>query len=490
MKKLHLLLSAALLAAITTQAQSTALKTLLATTNGNKAHHTHGTAAKTTATGSRLIKATGVSNDGANYVPTDSIAISWSGTNGGDINTGLVKFSNYVEYVYNSTTLSYTNAIQAAQTFDANDNVTATLEQEWIASSSSYRNYYKISNTFDASNNMLTSVDQNWDTTGSVWVNSDNYIYTYDGNHNILTEIYQSWSGSAWVNSDKYIYTYDASNNNLTYIQQSWDAGTSTWTNDYNDINTYTGANKLDINIHQLWMSGAWVNGDRLINTYDASNNLTDALHEYWDGGSSVWHNDYQNVYTFDGSNDQLTNLQQTWDDGSSAWVNGSNTIYSSFVATLPQLEVYTTWNSTTLIFDNANETMLTYNGHNQLTSTYTSTWNAGGFFQPVSGDQGARYYYEDYTTSVSNVSNNNCTASVYPVPTKDQLHVSITWNEPQAFSIEIMDMSGRIVNTRQMPVCTSYDGNITLGNLPEGNYIMKMTGTSAQSVQQIVIAK
>ena len=488
MRTTHLLLAGALL--FTQPAIAQATRTGILQPLKPAAHSASTTAAKTTATASRLIAETGLGNDGTNYIIEDSTAVYYSGTRGGDLTTGYIKYDSGYEYAYNAGTSSYTNAEFATQTFDANNNTLTSELQLWIASSSSWRNYVRYSYTYDGSNNILTYSYQSWDTVASVWVNVSNDIYTYDGSNNELTYIYQQWTAGAWVNSSKETYTYDGSNNMLTRLQQTWDAGTSAWDNEYYDIYTYTTANKEATDITQQWTAGAWVNQNKYAYTYDASNNPTVALDQYWDGGSSAWINDYQNVYTYDASNDMLTDLYQNWDAGTSAWINEDLTTYSSFTDLQPGLSIYQSWNATTLLFDNSSKTTYTYNSHGQETSYYTSTWNIGGFWQPTISDGGQRYYYQDYTTSVTNISNNNCSSSVYPVPAKDMLHVSITWNEPQAFTIQIMDMSGRTISQWQMPEAKSYDGNITISSLAPGNYILRMTGTNAQSVKQIIVAK
>jgi len=445
-------------------------------------------AAKTTATASRLIGEWVASNDGTSYVPLDSVILSYSGTRGGDLYNPPLKYDNANAYSYNATTSTWGNASYLVHTFDANNNMLTEIGQNWLTVSSSWRNSYKTTNTFDANNDTLTSADQSWDTTTSVWVNQSNSIYTWDGSGNMLTNIEQQWSSGAWVNYFKEIYTYDASNNRLTRLQQTWNTGTSSWDNYSQYLNTYTSANKIATQVSQTWSSSAWENQYKLTYTYDASNNLLTTLGQNWDLGTTSWDNSSLETATFDGSHDQLTDLRQNWDVPSSSWINSSMTTNTGFAATYPLQIVQQSWSGTAFV--NTKEITYTYNTHGQPTAAIETTWNSGGFWQPVLNDESVRLYYADYTTSVSNISNNNCTSSVYPVPAKDMLHVSITWNEPQAFSIEIMDMSGRTVSQWNMSATKTYNGNITISNLPAGNYIMKMTGTNAQSVQQIVVTK
>ena len=485
MKSTHLLLAGALLLSQSAIAQSS--KTLNFLPLKAPAHAGTGKAAKTTSTGSRVTGELIAFNDGSSYVPADSAKINYSGTRGGDLYHPPLKYDNGTQYSYDASTSVWTNQYYLVQTFDANNNLLTSTQQNWDGPSSSWINNAKSINTFDANNDTLTNTSQTWNTTTSAWDNQSNNIYTWDANGNMLTDIYQNWTGSAWVNSNKYIYTYDASNNRLTEIDQSWNTTTSTWDNSDQYLYTYTTANKIATQIYQSW-SAAWNNQSRVTYTYNSSNDLLTTLTQAWDAGTSTWDNNDLETATFDGTHDQLTDLQQYWDAGTTSWVNSYMVTNTGFSGTYPLQSIRQNWSGTAFV--NTTMETYTYNSHSQPTTAVGTTWNTGGFWQPVSGDQSTRIDYEDYTTSVKNVNNTNCTASVYPVPAKDMLHVSITWNEPQAFTIDIMDMSGRTVSQWNMPTAKTYDGNITISSLPAGNYIMKMTGTNAQSVQQIIIAK
>lgn len=433
---------------------------------------------------------------------------------------GLRNFDTNVHYLYNASTSSYSNVSKIFQTFDASDNLieaigqvwntptsswinstkfTATydtynnnltsLSQAWNTATNTWVNFRSIVNVYDASNNRLSYTMKEWDTTTSMWLNKTADAYVYDANNNELSSIEQVGDTLTWVNNYRTLSTYDVSNNQLSSILQSWDV--SSWDNVEGDIYTYTPANKIATAITIIWFAGAWDSISKGIATYNADGELISSLGQVETIGTTVMINQNMNTYTYDAAHDLLTNHSQLWNTATSAWDENGFTTNSSFTDMLPGLVIEKKWDTTTSTFVNATLDTNTYNSYGQLTATYSSTWNDTiSAWKPATNyDIGYHYYYSLIPTSVKNVSN-NCTASVYPVPAKDMLHVSIIWNESQAFSIEIMDMSGRTVNTRQIPVCKTYDGNISINNLPAGNYIVKMTGTNAQSVQQIVVAK
>jgi hypothetical protein len=63
------------------------------------------------------------------------------------------------------------------------------------------------------------------------------YTYTYDANNNLTSYLYQNWDGTQWLNYLQYTYTYDANNNRTSYLRQDWD-GTQ-WVNDTQRIYTW-----------------------------------------------------------------------------------------------------------------------------------------------------------------------------------------------------------------------------------------------------------
>ncbi len=415
-----------------------------------------------TATISRIIAQTDLNFDGAVFVPYDSIMLTYSGSRGGDLNhlgTEL-KFDNAYIYYYNSTTSTWSNSAKQTQTFDASDNV-------------------------------LTTVAQNWHASTSTWVNAAENVYTWSGG-NLQNYINQSWDtvGSAWLNVSKYLYTYDAAHNMLTSIRQNWNSSTSLWVNNLQTTYTYNINNKVTSEIGQTWDTAthAWLNDYKYTYTYDATNTyVLTKVNQSWNSGSSTWDNVNQHIYTYDGMNNRLTDLAQSWIGA--IWENGSLATFSSFIAQLPQVEVYQIWNSGTLAFENNNKHTYTYNGENLLTSETSQSWNIGGFWQSTTSDNQSRYYYQTYTTGLSTVAANGGSAIIYPVPAREVLHTDITWSEPQSFSARIYNLQGAIIRQWDVPACSSYSADLPL-DLPSGNYFIKFNGTNGNIVRQFAVMR
>ncbi len=414
----------------------------------------------TSATGSRITGETDLDNNGAAFVYSDSIILTYSGSRGGDLNHlgTQLKFDNAYIYNYNGT--SWVNATYEYQTFDASDEVQSTVAQTWNA-------------------------------TTSTWVNADENIYIWSGG-NLQSYVYQVWdsAGSMWTNNAKTVYTYDGAGNILSETDQNWDGSTSAWVNSYSYIYTYNANNKITTQIDQSWdtVSNSWINQDKQTYTYDVTNTyVLSQLSQLWNSGSSSWVNYSQHIYTYDGMNDQLTALAQTWNGTS--WDNYSLATYSSFVAQLPQTEIDQTWNTSTLAFDNSQMFTYTYNSFNQETSSASTSWNIGGFWQPTTSDRESRFYYQNYVTGVAAITAGNDEVMLYPVPAADGLNISVNWREAQPFSAAIYNIAGAVVNQWQVPACSSYNIYIPL-DLQPGFYFLKLNGASSNMVKQFVVIK
>ena len=170
--------------------------------------------------------------------------------------------------------------------------------------------------------------------------------------------------------------------------------------------------------------------------------------------------------------------------------------VFSNFTSAgsnLPQMQVNQVWDTTgTGSFNNVIEYTYTYNTYGQMTESTGESWNPGVGWEFANGDPQAFYYYELYTpsaTSVKNVVNNGGDVNIYPVPAQNVLNIDLTWNVAQSATIALYDMSGRMINTLTAPKSTQYSGALSVSNLADGMYVIRIDGTQGQIVKQIVVA-
>jgi len=416
---------------------------------------------RTTSTGSRIVYQVDYDNNGVSFYPTDSAALIYYGSHGGDLTHPPIKFDVGYGFNYSTVSLSYSLNEKVVCSYDAADDLDTEVVQYWVPYIAALRNSQQALLTYDGMHNMLTDIVQNWDTATNTWVN-----YT------------------------KYSSTYDASNNLTEYITQTWNTGTSLWVDETDELYTYTSANKIATDINRTWNTGTsmWDNTNQTLNNYDASNNLILSVYQTWNSGTSAWDNNSEDTYTYDAMGDQLTDVSQTWNSGTSSWDNNSQKTYSGFVAQQPSTEIEQDWNSGSLAYVNSEETLNTYNSFNQITYTYNENWNAGGFWEETTGNTASAYGYQSYATKVQNISNIGGEAQVFPVPASNMLSMEITWDVPQAFAITITDQQGKPVKHWEVATSQQYNNSISVNTLPPGNYILKIDGSAGAITKRVTI--
>ena len=406
-------------------------------------------------TGSRLIAKADWHNDGAIFQPTDTAVYMYSGTRGGDLKHAM-KYDTARAWVYDPTATAFVGSTNMIQTFDANNNLVSRTNQTWNAITLTWNNVSK-SLYFYTGSNLTTMVFQTWN--GTNWQNISNDVYTYDPSNRLVQDKYGIFNSltAAFDASNEINYFYDGTGNK---IQQNTLAISGT---------TYTQVSQENY-------------------TYDAANKLTNDVYSQWNGIAYVA--SYQNAYTYDTTGNRLTAQYSTYNTSTSAWDNVTLKTYGGFTSSMPTVELDQVWDTTGGgTWDNSIQYTYTYNSSNQLTNSVGESWNVAGFWEFANGDPAANYYYESYsTTGINNVVANG-TVSILPNPAQDMININLKWNEAQAFTISMFDMSGRVVMQTSVPATAQYSTSLSVNSLPAGNYIVKINGTNGNITQQVVVA-
>ncbi len=409
---------------------------------------------------SRLIAQANWYSDGAIFKQSDSSDFIYlSDARGGDL-SHTQKFDHSTNWMYVGDT-AYQNNMYTVQDFDANGNISMITRQSW--NGTAWMLYSRTLYTYNSANMITTKIEQTWG--GATWIPVKKNSYTYDGSNLMILDLYQVWNSltNSFDPNSQITYTYDAVTHKvLSEIYQNITPGPTpvyTYTDQYSY--TYSSTAQLLTVTHSTWMSG-WVNSTLTTNAYDTSGNM-------------------------------ITTTEQTWDGMATAWVNLTLDIFSSFTAShMPMNMVHQIWDPTgTGMWVNNMQYTYTYNSHDQMTMSVGQSWNIVGLFEYAYGDPMARYYYGTYGTSaVKTLVSNNGTASVYPVPAKNILNVEVNWENAQAATIALYDISGRMVTT---PVTTAKTAEsntaISVNGLAAGIYTVKISAAEGQIVKQIVIA-
>ena len=403
-------------------------------------------------TSSRLVASSDYSSDGASLNVNDSTSYTYYSNNrGGDL-THTMKYDVATNMNFVGDT-AFNNNLNYLQTFDANNNILTTITQVWSS---------------------------------GAWVNSTNIVYSYNAAGQIASKVYQSWGGASWVNTSEEVYSYNTAGE--LYLDQTnvWNSLTSSFLPSSQNIYYYDGTGRLLQEVDQTYnsVSGLYDYTSQILYTYSLITNTT--TYSNWTGSAFV--NNYMYTDTYDSTGDLLTDLYQTFNG--SAWVNQVLHVYSGFSGTMPGVEIDQIWDTTGGgTWDNVKKYMYAYNGFGQMTSSVGESWNPGVGWEFASGDPTSYYYYASYSAAVKNVVTNNGSVNLYPVPAQNILHVHLNWNEAQSATISMYDMTGREVNKMSVPFGSQFSGAISVNNLADGMYVIRIEGTQGQIVKQVVVA-
>jgi hypothetical protein len=405
-------------------------------------------------TSSRLVAKSDWTFQGAAFKAVDSTYYNYSGSRGGDLKHQL-KYDNFTTWDFLGDT--------------------------------AYRNAWNYVQTFDSSNNLKSTVAYMWNASSSTWVPVTNTLDNYDTMNRITTMILQTWNGTMWVPSTEHVYSYNSSNELYLDLLQNWNAFTTNWDPASQKTYYYDASNKLINETDQVFIATVPTYTTQYAYTYSTAKNTTTV--STWSG--TGWVNDSLYTNTFDSTTgNRIMSSAQSYNASSLVWTNGTLHLYSNFVSGLPQTDVYQKWDSAgSGLWVNVMQFTNTYNSYNQLTSSTGSSWNIVGLFEFAVNDPMSRYYYATYSTSVKNVLNEGGDVNIYPVPAQNMLHVDLKWTQAQTATISMYDMQGRVVRQWDTPLGTRYNGAVSVNDLTQGTYFMKITGAQGQIVKQLVIA-
>jgi len=414
-------------------------------------------AGKTTATGSRLIAYSYYLLNAGSLVPRDSQTYVYPSTTTNLYNqmylrqnsgAGL-KPARKSDYTYNSsgklTFMQYQNWDTVASSYSINGGLTYyTLNSAgycvrdsnllWIPASSAYRDNVVDIYTVNTAGQITDQVYRNWDYGGSSLINYWHYVNTYNASGKPLTELLQEWDASIhWMDYTKHIYAYDAT-------------GTK--------VQTMTGQQST------LSTPGVLQTTYQLVYTYNTDGTVASYLSNLWNSSSSTWGPSMKITMAYDAAGNNTLSTTEQWNAAS-----GTYKPYEQYVRT--------------------------YNSYNQKTTETRLLWDGTAY---ASVQYRYNYYYETYTpastTGTENISSTQTELSVFPVPATSDLHISLSWAEPQAFSGAITDMNGRLCQAFSAGAHAQYSDNINVSSLPSGNYIVTIKGEQGTILSRMIVVQ
>jgi len=391
----------------------------------------------------RLIAATKNSFDGNQYIPFDSTIYHYSNGRGGildqDYQDYYANFDESIVYAYDAATGIYTDEIRYTQTFLPLNKIDTRIRENYI--NGNWHNSLKYDYIYDVHYDKLVRTDINlWYNT---WVTTMGYQIEYDVDNNIATIKFPS--------NITYLL-YDQQHNITERKEYTYNSATGWSFTDKYDF-YYNANSQMTSYIQYRYLNGVWEEYQKVEFTF-AGNNVANAKQYSWTNES--WTLFQQNNYTYDGQNNKLSDETQVWD-------------------------------SVTNSLKNLRKENWVYNMERQPTAYYSETWNeTNNNWTTVKGDFYNHYYYEYYnTTAVKDPIAAADYFSVYPVPASVSVSLVLkkqTYDKTNGF---IYDMTGHVVRNFTIE---NTEKTISVSDLPDGNYLIGLTGQNKKLAQPFVV--
>lgn len=397
----------------------------------------------------RLIGKTYLSFNNGQFVPDDSVVYMYSGRRGSvpngenPNNDEHVLFDVSTSYLFDKASQLYANNKQRHQVFVNDNKIKELIYKNWHTQTSRWKNSEKYKYTYDMDGKMQTSELLQW--YGTLWTNSTYSTLSYDNKNNVVE-----------MNSTSYEvdFVYDASNNLVTVEDKIFVQGTG-WTNNKKKSYVYSGKDVTEYTL-QEWVNGTWQHEKKWEYQYDTKGNVVVSVEYYW---SNNWVKSIKNEYTYDQDGNIIIDIKSEWNISSNTFVNLS--------------KEERTYNSKSLP-----ETITTY------------SWNGSSWYNS-NGDYQIRYYYEYYDATTLKDQSILATANlnIYPIPAYDNINITYDWDEPQDFTVSVVDMSGRLVYNNNETATKHYNGAIQVQQLPAGQYFLSISSADVHTGRIIVVS-
>lgn len=333
---------------------------------------------------------------------------------------------------------------------------------------------------FDANGRISEMTLQNPD--GSTWIDQEQRVYSYDASGNITAE--ELWTYSTATSSlgkqSKYDYSYDVNGRRLGYTtyRAAIVSGVPTFVPDERITYTYTGS-QLTQMLMENYVSGSWKTASRATYSYPTAT-TAEELYEDYDG--TAWSLSLKILNTLNAAQQLLRSEGQRFTG--SFWESVSAQYYSYHSNGKMLSHETKRWVSGIETGENLYE--WTYNSDNNMLTVVSRMWN-GSNYAPTS----QIYYYYAFPTSVSNAPEMEDGIQIYPVPTGDNIYVTMQAQATQPYKAVLYDATGRIAKAvNGMAMAGAHTSSINVQDLPAGNYVLHLNTGTTVATRKVVIAR
>lgn len=404
------------------------------------------------------------------FFRSDSLAYEWYG-NEGSSDPWYGYYGNYymdkVKHFWDFQVSGdqYIADLFTVKTFNNNGRI-LRLEQYKTINPGEYTLNAAVNYVYDNMNGRLIRQDV---LLGTTLDSNYRYIFTYTLQGRISNLTIQQYIGG-WINAQKIDYEYTGPLVGRETIS-SWNNGTTSWDSSYRSTYTYTNFNEYNYTLYESFNGTIFEPNDSTKYYYN-NNNLADSIRYYdWNIGLMDWEEDYLEYFFYDPVYHKKTGYEAYWYSG--GWQKDDKEIYQYNV-------------------NNHQVFMLDYNvsGGNWVES-YRELYTVGALGEPLQmrdenysgGNWDTSYLYTwNWQYDVVGVENHELPeVSVFPNPFSEQVVFKYTALDAGDFTINIYDLNGRLVFSRQTYEIEGtnafvWDGKDAGGNiLQPGVYVYQM---------------
>jgi hypothetical protein len=152
-------------------------------------------------------------------------------------------------------------------------------------------------------------------------------------------------------------------------------------------------------------------------------------------------------------------------------------------------IDIKELWSDAQSKFVNESQTEWIYNGQNLPEMVTTRSNWVNGNWLATTNDIQYRFYYQNYfPSSVKSLAFDN-SVNIFPVPASDAVTVDISWNNPEAFTVSLVDIKGSVLGCWKEQPTTSYKKQLDISQLPNANYFITVSSESYRTTKRIIVS-
>lgn len=360
--------------------------------------------------------------------------------------------------------------------YNSGNYIVVSIEQDWNTSTKKYDNYRRTNTTYNSFNDKTEVLNESW--SSNAWVNSQRYVYTYNSNRKITENFTYGWDNVAkkWKDKSKFIATFfgNSSKSSLSYDWNYY--GNNTWDLRYKDSTEFDANQNKITGLRYYWDNtiNKWEPMAQYKYVYNSHNDVIKETELDW--FQNKWDSAFRKTYSYNTNYQIIQELLEKWDGTFGLFVDSRTTnTYNSNNDIIQSLEE--DWNPTDMVWENYEKSTYTYSGKSNLISKSDFIgWDK-------TSNKFTLESREDYkcTDLLNQVDVQTFAFQVYPNPAHSGF---IKIFSPAISSLELMDISGKTVQTAQ--IIMGENEIVFNSNLKNGIYLIKI----GNRIQKIVLDK